>query len=194
MSVSIRTILSAIPVVVSAMAPATSARAEPARIDFGGHVVAVNTEAYPGVTIGAPVSGFVVYESSGSGQMVLSTAPYGFSYNFAGTIVSSSVLIQVVANDNCFGLAADCVRFGEAGHTLNFLDTLKSTLHDDVMPSADVLRSFPNIGLTDNVGGSLNLYATLDRLSIVPVPEPSAYALMLGGLGAVAWAARRRRG
>lgn len=34
----------------------------------------------------------------------------------------------------------------------------------------------------------------VDNLSVaVPVPEPQTYALMLGGLGAVGWLARRRR-
>jgi hypothetical protein len=193
MSASIRASLLALSVVAAAIAPITPVWAEPTRIDFGGHVTSVNPAAYPGVAIGAPVSGFVVYESSGSGLVVLSSAPYGFSYDFAGTMVSNTVLIQAVANDNCFGLAADCVRFGEAGHNLNFIDLSKATLSGDAMPSTDVLRSFPMINLNDNVGGSLNLYATVDRLSITPVPESGTYALMLAGLGAVGWAVRRRR-
>jgi glycerophosphoryl diester phosphodiesterase len=29
--------------------------------------------------------------------------------------------------------------------------------------------------------------------AVTPVPEPETYALMLGGLGVVAWAARQRK-
>jgi hypothetical protein len=36
------------------------------------------------------------------------------------------------------------------------------------------------------------LYATTPPVT-VPVPEPETWALMLGGLGVVAWLARRRR-
>jgi len=40
------------------------------------------------------------------------------------------------------------------------------------------------------------LWPTVDNLTlaVTPVPEPETYALMLGGLGALAWVARRRRG
>jgi len=38
-----------------------------------------------------------------------------------------------------------------------------------------------------------NLKVTVDAVGISPIPEPETYALMLTGLGVLAWVARRRR-
>jgi len=45
---------------------------------------------------------------------------------------------------------------------------------------------YVNVHSSEFPGGAL-------RGQLVPVPEPETYALMLGGLGVVAWSARRRR-
>lgn len=192
MSRSIHTPLFAMLLAAVASLPVTPAMAEPTRIEFGGHVSSVNAAVYPGVAVGAPVSGHVVYESVASGLVLLSGPTYGFSFDFAGTVVSNTPMIQLVANDNCSGLMADCVRFGETGKTLSFIDTSKTLLANDAMPSAAVLRNFPIIVLADNTGGGSNFFATVDRLSINPVPEPGTYALLLAGLGVVSWTLRRR--
>jgi len=47
--------------------------------------------------------------------------------------------------------------------------------------------TFAAAGLSDSYGGSL------DKVSLTPVPEPGTYALMLGGLAAMGFIARRRR-
>jgi hypothetical protein len=47
------------------------------------------------------------------------------------------------------------------------------------------------IGGLDQLGASKGF--DLDAVAITAVPEPSTYALMLAGLGVVAWTARRRR-
>jgi len=192
MCIPVRTSLPALSLIAALMLPPALVQAEPTRIDFQGHVTFVSAAGYPGVALGAPVSGYVVYESSARGQKTFSTPPYGFSFDYAGTVVAGPVLSQVVANDFCFNISADCVRFGEAGHTLNFLDLSMTRLSNDTMPGADVLRSFPIISLSDNVGGTLRFNATVDALTITAVPEPEAWALMLAGLGIVGRAWRRR--
>ena len=50
----------------------------------------------------------------------------------------------------------------------------------------DTLK-FSAVGTADTYGGSL------DNVSLAPVPEPETYALMLAGLGAVGFMARRRK-
>lgn len=59
-------------------------------------------------------------------------------------------------------------------------------------PAADgsYALSFENLG-GDNLGALL-LSVRVDGV-VAPIPEPATYALMLAGLGLVAWAARRRR-
>lgn len=52
----------------------------------------------------------------------------------------------------------------------------------------NAVLSFSAIGLSDSLGGSI------DKIQFVTsVPEPETYALMLGGLAAVGFVARRRR-
>lgn len=47
--------------------------------------------------------------------------------------------------------------------------------------------------LTLNAGFSQMLAFQVDQVAAAPVPEPSTYALMAGGLGLVGWLARRRQ-
>jgi len=56
-----------------------------------------------------------------------------------------------------------------------------------VANSALTTLSFMSSGTSDSYGTSL------DAVSVTAVPEPSTYALMLGGLAAVGYMARRRR-
>ncbi|UUX94939.1 DUF4394 domain-containing protein [Aquabacterium sp. J223] len=43
------------------------------------------------------------------------------------------------------------------------------------------------------IGGNLAVAPPLLDLTVAPIPEPETYALMLAGLGAMGWVARRRR-
>jgi hypothetical protein len=49
------------------------------------------------------------------------------------------------------------------------------------------------LALNDN-NGVVGYRVEFDVTSTAPVPEPSSYALLLGGLGLLGWAARRRQG
>ncbi len=44
-----------------------------------------------------------------------------------------------------------------------------------------------------NLGGPGSYHGTINATSVSAVPEPETYALMLAGLAAVGWGARRRR-
>ncbi len=54
--------------------------------------------------------------------------------------------------------------------------------------AASTLLMFKAVGTSDSYGGSL------DAVSVTAVPEPETYALLLAGLGAIGFVARRRRG
>lgn len=49
------------------------------------------------------------------------------------------------------------------------------------------------LGFNDSYRGDADFDDLVVRVSVAPIPEPSTYALMLAGLGAVGFIARRRR-
>ena len=53
------------------------------------------------------------------------------------------------------------------------------------------IGNFGNFGNFGDNGGAYRI--EVYQLSVGAVPEPTTYALMLGGLGLLGWAARRRR-
>ena len=57
----------------------------------------------------------------------------------------------------------------------------------DVGNSGTATLSFAALGISDQIGGSI------DNVSVTAVPEPGMAALLLAGLGLVGWQARRRR-
>jgi hypothetical protein len=49
------------------------------------------------------------------------------------------------------------------------------------------------LGYNDSFRGDADFDDIVVRVSVSPIPEPSTYALMLAGLAAVGFVARRRR-
>jgi hypothetical protein len=43
------------------------------------------------------------------------------------------------------------------------------------------------------IGGNTAIAPSLTDIAVTPVPEPAEYALMLAGLGTIAWGARMKR-
>jgi hypothetical protein len=60
------------------------------------------------------------------------------------------------------------------------------TAFNALVAGLDGGRAYLNVHTSSFPGGEI-------RGLLVPVPEPETYAMMLGGLGLVGWAARRRR-
>ena len=91
-------------------------------------------------------------------------------------------------------------------HIVDFLATLSGTTYIGVHYGAgqggpgnatafyrfDAGSSLDTLTLNYGASSDAVLYATTPPVT-VPVPEPETWALMLGGLGVVAWLARRRR-
>lgn len=71
-----------------------------------------------------------------------------------------------------------------AGFISNHGGTVGSAFND-LVAGLDSGNAYLNVHTSSFPGGEI-------RALLVPVPEPETYALMLGGLGVLAWAARRR--
>lgn len=105
----------------------------------------------------------------------------------AGT--TYTVSFDLAGNHRGYSNDTVAVNFGSASgsYVLSSSDAFATqTLTFTAVGSGLVSLSFQNSG-GDNVG------ALLDNVSIAAVPEPSTYAMLLGGLGLLGVAARRRR-
>lgn len=71
-----------------------------------------------------------------------------------------------------------------AGFISNHGGTVGSAFND-LVAGLDSGNAYLNVHTSSFPGGEI-------RALLVPVPEPETYALMLGGLGVLAWTARRR--
>jgi PEP-CTERM motif len=74
-----------------------------------------------------------------------------------------------------------------AGAVINMVNPFGSTLIGSL--TFEAVRGTCYSGWCNNQSD----YNLVNVTTVTPVPEPSTYALMLAGLGAVAWIARRRR-
>ena len=125
------------------------------------------------------------------------------TFDDAAFTVTVQISFQGLANASPFGHIHCCTATpltGSSGVALNFTSfpavatgfynsgfTLAPAAFSSLLAGTSAGRAYVNIhtpGLY--AGGEI-------RGFLAPIPEPGTYALMLAGLGAVGWAARRRR-
>ena len=97
-------------------------------------------------------------------------------WDFVGLVTSDATSLAEINN-------ADALMLG-------LMDPTATALQGTALPGSFDLNAFPAATIT-LVGNDRGFYGELSTLTPAAVPEPSAVWLL--GLGAVAWAARRRR-
>lgn len=107
------------------------------------------------------------------------------NWNMAFTLALVAMSGAASAASGCFSVCAGQevvpIIFGEDGS----VEFVHRDLSNVVMPLELPPVTFPTVDATVNPGTDG---------TVVPVPEPSTYALMLAGLGVVGFVARRRKG
>ncbi|GAA5163605.1 PEP-CTERM sorting domain-containing protein [Viridibacterium curvum] len=154
-------------------------------------------ESFLGLSAGAldPDAAGFVFASEGSAIRQTVTVSAGdtlsFEWNFlsneAGFAAQPDYAFVVIGGnlirlaDSAGSLSPSAVYGGETG-TRHFSYTFTS--------GGSVVLGF---GVVDAVDGSVSSALTLDAVQISPVPEPTAVAMFLAGLGIAGFAARRQK-
>jgi len=121
---------------------------------------------------------------------------YLFSINPAASVTSSAVVLN---NQSVFNITGATYSLWSGDGAGAGVDTLVATFALDGTTGNTFNSQALAVGnyfykVTGNVTGAFGgLYSLTSTLVTAPVPEPETYALMLAGLGAVAFVARRRK-
>jgi len=124
------------------------------------------------------------------GRSALNDLSFSEPTGYIGASLSGATTLDGgLSSSGCNGKGASQFCFGNVdasviGQTM----TLKFTID---APSGSFLSYVPH--LKADWVGSANNYDLVSANMVTPVPEPSTYALMLAGLAAVGFMARRRR-
>ena len=120
-----------------------------------------------------------------------STSHAGVFSNSVNLAAGTTYVMTFSLAGNHRGYSADTVDVAFGSSTAQY-----------VLNSSDALTQY-SVSFTTGAGGATafsfhnhggdNVGALLDNVSIAAVPEPETYAMLLAGLGALGFAARRRR-
>ena len=142
---------------------------------------------------------------SSAGEAIATSKATGFatvSFDDALSRVSVQMSFSGLANNLAFGhihCCTDVANTGNAAVALGFKTlpavttgsytdsfTLETPAFKTLLTGVSAGKAYVNVHTPGTyAGGEI-------RGNLAPVPEPETYALMLAGLGVVAWAARRR--
>ena len=164
-----------------------------------GHLTSANIDPSAGMTTG--VFDTLTYSLVGAnGNASFSTAGNNPSVTNAGATqvlatgsLQNGVTVSIPVGGTFVPSAAATVSFAVAAGKEGFFSpepfyNVASTAFVNAITSLSRFGTpgTPGSGFTvNNGGGNLNF-------QMAPIPEPETYALMLAGLGAIGWAARRR--
>ena len=142
---------------------------------------------------------------SSAGEAIATSMATGFatvSFDDLSNQVSVQMSFANLANSSAFGHIHCCTTVANTGNigvalafkplpavtTGSYTDsfTLETPAFKTLLTGVSAGKAYVNIHTPGTyAGGEI-------RGNLAPVPEPETYALMLAGLGVVAWAARRR--
>ena len=117
-----------------------------------------------------------------------------WTFSTAGPVAANGGVISVAFETSDWDFSS--VVLSGPGGSFNFLATPTSTDDFEVWRLASTSLAIPgaySLIVTGNVLSPATEGSYSGNLNLTPVPEPETYALMLAGLGAMAFVARRRR-
>jgi len=128
----------------------------------------------------------------------------GYNTSLFATFFSSTGTVTESAGSRAVGTvnAGGALNFGfRDGRGIDILNSMGATFTGASNPSFLILgsnvatsgQSSYLLGYNDSYMGDADFDDIVVRVSVSPIPEPSTYALMLAGLAAVGFVARRRR-